>query len=118
MTLKIDIGTGGQLIYMPAGGISGSQYGTLFGRPVVPIEYCQALGTKGDIIVTNLGYYASGVKREGVRQAMSIHLKFDYNETAFRFLFEVDGQPWLASALTPYKGSNTLGTAVALAARA
>lgn len=118
MTMSIAVGTGGQLIYMPPGGISGGQYGTLFGRPVVPIEYCQALGTEGDVILADLGAYASGVKSAGVMSDVSIHLRFDYNETAFRFVFEVDGQPWLASALTPYKGSNTLSTAVTLATRA
>jgi hypothetical protein len=48
---------------------------------------------------------------------MSIHLKFDYAETAFRFLFAVDGQPWLASELTPYKGSATQSTFVVVEAR-
>ena len=117
MTMAVAVGTGGQLIYMPAGGISGSAYGSLFGKPVVPIEYCQALGTAGDIILTDLSAYATGLKKQGVRSDVSIHLKFDYNETAFRFLFEVDGQPWLASALTPFKGSDTLGTAITVATR-
>lgn len=116
-TMSIAVGTGGQLIYMPPGGLSGAQYGTLYGRPVVPIEYCEALGTEGDIILANLGYYATGVKSSGIRSDASIHLRFDYAETAFRFMFEVDGQPWLASALTPYKGSNTLSTHVSLETR-
>ena len=116
-TMTIDSGTAGQLIYMPAGGLSGAMYGSLFGRPVVPIEYCSALGTAGDIILTNLKWYASGIKSAGIRNDASIHLRFDYNETAFRFLFEVDGQPWLASALTPFKGSNTLGAAITIATR-
>jgi HK97 family phage major capsid protein len=116
MTMYIPIGTAGIAVYMPAGGISGAQYATIFGRPIVPIEYCPALGTKGDILLTDLSAYATGTKG-GVRSDMSIHLRFDYNETAFRFLFEVDGQPWLASALTPYKGSQTLSTSVALATR-
>jgi|6_EtaG_2_1085325.scaffolds.fasta_scaffold03125_1 HK97 family phage major capsid protein len=116
-TMKIDIGTSGQLIYMPAGGISGAPYASIYGRPVVPIEYCQALGTAGDIILTNMQWYAAGVKSAGMRSDSSIHLRFDYNETAFRFLFEVDGQPWLASALTPFKGTNTLSSAVTIATR-
>jgi hypothetical protein len=49
---------------------------------------------------------------------MSVHLKFDSAQSAFRFIFEVDGQPYLNSALTPFKGSNTLSTHINLAVRA
>ena len=50
--------------------------------------------------------------------ASSIHLYFQTAETAFRFMFEVDGQPYLNTALTPFNGANTLSTHVALDARA
>lgn len=90
---------------------------TILGRPVVAIEYCSTIGDKGDIILACMGAYAAGV-RGGIDSAMSIHLRFDYAETCFRFMFAVDGQPWLASALTPFKGSNTLSTFVTLDARA
>lgn len=114
--MTIDVGTAGLPVYLPAGGASGQPYGTLFGLPVQPIEYCQTLGTAGDIILANMGAYITGT-RGGVDSAMSMHLRFDYNESCFRFLFEVDGQPWLASALTPFKGSNTLSTFITLATR-
>jgi hypothetical protein len=52
-----------------------------------------------------------------MRDDMSIHLRFDYNETAFRFLFAMDGQPWLNAPLTPFHGTNTLSPFVALATR-
>ena len=39
------LGTGMNLTYMPPGGLSVSPYGTLFGRPVIPIEQCSQLGT-------------------------------------------------------------------------
>jgi len=50
---------------------------------------------------------------------MSIHVKFDYDESVFRFVLRVDGQPVRASALTPYKGGSgaTLSHFVTLAAR-
>lgn len=91
---------------------------TLKGRPIITTEYNETLGTLGDIVLVNLGWYATGTRSTGVRADTSIHLRFDYNETAFRFMYEVDGQPWLASALTPYKGAATLSWAVALATRA
>jgi HK97 family phage major capsid protein len=115
--LNEQVGTGGALVYMPPGGLSQAAYGSLYGIPVMPIEYAATLGTVGDIILADLSAYASGTQG-GVDSAMSMHLRFDYAETAFRFMFAVDGQPWLASPITPYKGgSNTLSPFVALATR-
>jgi len=104
-------------VFMPAGGLSGQQFSTLFGRPIVPVEYCPTVGDVGDIILADLTAYATGT-RGGVDAATSMHLRFDYAETAFRFMFEVDGQPWLQSALTPANSTATLSTFVALDARA
>jgi HK97 family phage major capsid protein len=116
-TLSLPVGAGGAPIFLPQGGLSTSPYASLFGRPVMPSEYCQTLGTEGDIILTDLKAYLSGT-RGGVDEQMSMHLRFDYAETAFRFMYEVDGQPWTASAITPAKSSNTLSPIVTLAARA
>jgi HK97 family phage major capsid protein len=114
--MSLTVGAGGVPAYLPPGGLSVSPYSTLMGLPVVPLEYCPTLGTVGDILLADMKAYATGL-RGGVESAMSMHLRFDYNETAFRFLFEVDGQPWLASPITPYKGTNTTSPFVALATR-
>lgn len=110
------IGAGGVLVYMPPGGLSDAPYGTLFGRPVIPCDYCAALGTQGDVILMDPAAYVTGT-RGTVETAMSIHLRFDYAESVFRFMYEVDGQPWLAAPLTPYKGNNTLSAYVTLVTR-
>ena len=106
-TLHLDVGTGGIPVYMPAGGLSGLPYGTLFGRPVLPIEQCQTLGDQGDIILADFrnGYILA--EKGGVKSDVSIHVKFDYDESVFRFVIRVDGQPVRASELTPYKGGAT-----------
>ena len=57
------------------------------------------------------------MKNVGVRQDVSIHLWFDYDVTAFRFVMRLGGQCWLASAIDPRDGSNTLGAFIALEAR-
>lgn len=44
-TLKI----GDKPVYIPAGGLSEVPYATLFGRPVMPLEQCSAVGEVGDI---------------------------------------------------------------------
>lgn len=58
------------------------------------------------------------VSKGGIDYASSMHLKFDYNQTAFRFVTYFDGQPKLKSAITPYKGNKTVSPFVALASRA
>lgn len=114
--MTMPVGTGGVPVYLPPGGASDSPYSRLFGREVVPIEYCPTLGTVGDIILANLEAYAVGIKGM-MNAAYSMHLKFDYAQTCYRVIFEIDGQPWLDSAITPFKGSNTLSPIVTLATR-
>lgn len=103
-TMSLAVGTGGVPIYMPAGGLSGQPYGTLFGRPVIAIEQAATLGTQGDIILADLqnGYILA--EKGGIESAMSIHVAFLTDQSVFRFVLRVDGQTVRASALTPYKG--------------
>lgn len=117
MQMAMSVGTGGVPVYLPAGGASAAPYGTLFGRPVIPIEQCSALGDQGDIIFADLGGYIIAEKG-GIQSDVSIHVNFVYDESVFRFVMRMDGQPERASALTPYKGSDTLSHFVTLAARA
>ncbi len=114
--MSLAVGTGGVAVYMPAGGLSGSPYDTLYGRPVIPVEQCSTLGDLGDILYCDFGGYLLAEKG-GMQSDMSIHVRFVYDESVFRFILRVDGQPVRASALTPYKGTNTLSHFVALEAR-
>ena len=93
---------------------------TLMGRPIIRTEWNKTLGDVGDVIVGDLRFYALGLAARSpqIRDAVSIHLKFDSAQTAFRFMFEIDGQPYLAAPQTPANGSTTLSSFVTLAARA
>ena len=115
--LNLPVGTGGQLVYMPPGGLSASPYGTIYGRPVIPVEYCPTLGTVGDVLLADLSQYYM-IEKGGIDTASSIHVRFVYDETCFRFVYRVDGQPAWSAPLTPKSGSNTLSPFVALATRA
>lgn len=86
--------TAGWPLYMPPGGLSATPYSTLKGRPVIITEASNALGDKGDIILADLSKYLTVRKTAGVRTDVSIHLWFDYDITAYRFVFRVGGQPW------------------------
>ncbi len=89
---------------------------SLLGRPVVPVEYCATLGTVGDIIFADFSQYAA-IEKGGIQTAVSMHVQFTTAEMAYRFLYRFDGMPTWDSALTPYKGTNTLSPFVALATR-
>lgn len=117
-TMSLSVGVGGIPVYMPANGLSESPYGRLMGRPVIPIEQCQTLGTVGDIILADLSQYILADKG-GIQSASSIHVNFKYDESVFRFVYRVDGQPIWNSALTPYKGGagSSLSPFVVLATR-
>ncbi|GAB6172971.1 hypothetical protein JCM15765_24490 [Paradesulfitobacterium aromaticivorans] len=116
-TMSLAVGAGGVPVYMPASGVSGSPYSTLFGRPVIPLEQCETLGTLGDIILADFSQYLL-IDKGGINAASSIHVRFLYDENVFRFIYRVDGQPVWNAPLQPFKGSNTLSPFVALANRA
>lgn len=113
--LAIAIGTAGILapIYKPAGSVVGQPYATLYGRPIIPVEYCAALGTSGDIVLVALDEYTL-IEKAGIDQAVSIHVAFLTDEQVFRFIYRVDGQLNWNAALTPKSGGSTLSCAVVL----
>jgi len=114
--MNLGVGTGGALVYMPPGGLSGAPYGTLFGRPVLESEYCDTVGDVGDIILASWSEYQM-IEKGGVQSASSIHVRFVYDESVFRFVYRVDGQPKWALPLTPYQSTITQGPFVVLEAR-
>ena len=118
-TMSMAVGTGGMPVYIPANGAAGAPFGTLMGRPLILSEKMGALGDQGDIGIADFSQYLVADKVGGsVKAASSIHLKFDYDETAFRWVLRYDGQPWWLSAITPKRGAATLSPFVVLAERA
>lgn len=120
MNMEFPTTTGASAIpaYLPPGGLSDSPYGRLLGRPVIPTEACNTLGDQGDIILADMSQYLTVTKVGGVRSDVSIHLWFDYDTTAFRFIMRIGGQPWWSSAIDRRSGSNTLSCFVTLDERA
>jgi HK97 family phage major capsid protein len=110
------------LLFMPTGTAAGiaifkpNEAGngfTLYNRPAIVMEQCQGAGTEGDLIAFATQGYAC-ITKGGIESFMSMHLRFDYDETAFKWRFRFDGQPYDISPLTPYKGSNTVSSIVTL----
>lgn len=103
-----------QPIWTTPNGFVSAPGGMLLGRPVQFLENCQTLGTSGDIQLVNpKGYYAV-TKGAGPEYAESMHLFFDYNVNAYRWIFRLGGQPYLSAAISPAKGSKTRAHVVVL----
>lgn len=103
----------------PATGFTNAPGGFLLGRPVQFLENCQTVGTQGDIQLVNpRGYYAiTKGGGESIEFAESMHLFFDYNIDAFRWIFRLNGQPFASAPVTPAKGSTTRSHFVVLDTR-
>lgn len=99
-------------VYMPPGGLSAAPYGTLFGRPVIVTQLCETLGDKGDIMLCDFSSYLT-ISR-AIRQDTSIHLYFDYDVMAFRFILRIGGAPKWSTTLSPRDGSLTYSPFVVL----
>ena len=107
---------GGQPLWYP--NYQESPGGALLGRPVIFNEHSRSLGQYGDIQFVNPNGYEAFRKQNGVSFADSIHLYFDYNIRAFRWVFRIGGQPVLSKPVVPANGTTTKSHFVALAERA
>lgn len=117
MTMSIAAGTAAIPVWIPGNSIANKPYDMLMGKELVYTEHCQTLGTVGDIFFWDPASYLMGMKSTGVRSDVSIHLKFETDETAFRFIYRVDGRcPW-PSEQTPRHSSDTLSPNIAIAVR-
>ncbi len=109
----------GGMMYIPPGGLSASPFGTLLGRPVMPNQVCPIIGDKGDICLVDLKQYLAILKSGGnnPRTDVSIHLWFDQDVTAFKFVLRVGGVPWWSTTLLARDGTTTYSPFVTLEAR-
>ncbi|WP_033307344.1 phage major capsid protein [Streptomyces iakyrus] len=118
-TMALSVGTGGSAVWIGTGAHDGvgAPPMTILGRPVIFTEKANTVGTAGDINFVDFGYYLIG-DRQAMQSSTSTEYKFGNDKTAVRVIERVDGQPWIKSAITPRKGSNTLSPFVKVATRA
>ncbi len=86
---------------------------TLLGYPIYWTEKLPALGTAGDVMLIDYAWYLWGDRQAMVMDVSREH-KFQSNQTAFRVVEAIDGQPWLDAAITLADGSTTVSPFVAL----
>ena len=113
--MSLSVGTGGSIVWLPQG-IDGPP-ASILGRPLIFTEKSPTVGDANDISFLDPSQYLIG-DTQSVTAAASEHVRFQNDETVYRFTERVDGRPWLDSAMTPANGSTTLSAFVGLAARA
>jgi HK97 family phage major capsid protein len=87
---------------------------TLAGWPVLFSEHSRALGTEGDLILTDLSAYSMADKSTF---AVSAHIEFVSDQYAYRLTVRVDGAPTWSGPLTPDNGDATLSPIITLSDR-
>lgn len=118
VTTAAGVASGAGALYLPPQGLANSPpFGTIMGRPIVVTEACATVGTVGDVILADMSKYLTVVKASGIKSDTSMHLWFDQNLTAFRFVLRLNGQPWLSAAIARKNGSNTLSHFISLDTR-
>jgi HK97 family phage major capsid protein len=113
--MVLPIGTAGQLSPLAKEYL---ERGTLKNRPVIAIEQAEKLGDKGDILLCDPTKYL-GIDKNGIQGDVSIHVKFLYDESCFRFIYRFNGAPRKNAAVASYKNASfTTSPFVTLAERA
>jgi len=103
----------------PVQGFKEAPDGLLFGRPIVMSDHLQTLGDLNDFLFVDFGFYRTLNKvGGGIRTDVSLHLYFDSDNTAFRFVFRLGGQSKMSGVITPPNSTITRSPFVTLAARA
>ena len=110
------VGQSGAPVYLPAGAY-GNAEARLFNLPVRPIEQYGALGEKGDIVLMDASQYL-WIERTGITRQSSMHVRFDYDETVFKFTWRAGGRPDWMNKIEAYKGTTARSPYVCLAERA
>jgi len=104
---------GDQPVWLPPGGLAVAPYGTLFGRPIRICEVSPLLGSQGDIGFFDQSEYLL-IEKGGVQAASSIHVRFVFDETAFRFVLRNNGLPKWSRSIYPNQGTDEVSPWIVL----
>ncbi|MDE7054499.1 MAG: phage major capsid protein [Oscillospiraceae bacterium] len=107
---------GDKPVWMPEGGISGAQYQTILGRPVLFNDNCQAIGTKGDVMLVDLKQYML-LRKGSAKQDWSMHVEFLTDQYCFRMVLRCNGTPKVTSPVKLKNSTRTRSPFVTLADR-
>lgn len=95
------------------GGAQGAMPSTLFGFPLIFTEKLPLIGTAGDLLLCDPRYYLIG-DRQATTVESTKYEKWAYDQTSWRAVHRVDGQPWLSAPLTLQDGTTQVSPFVML----
>lgn len=110
--MNVAVGAGGSAVYIAnvngTQSAAGSFPASLHGSGLDYLDVMSQLGTTGDLGYIDWKQYLVGQRSgsAGLQMSESMHLKFDFRQTAFQATFYIDGQPWWPSAFSPLKGDS------------
>lgn len=104
---------GSNLIFMPEGGLSGAQYSTILGRPVIFDEFMNAKGKTGSILLANFDQYML-IKKGEERKDWSMHVEFLTDQQCFRIILRVNGAPMFNNTWSVRNSETKRGSFVTL----
>jgi len=100
----------------------------LWGIPFIPTEKCETLGTQGDIALCDFEHGHYIIADREMRISASRHANYEdisletsetygfiTDQTFWKIVLRVDGQPLMNTAITPYRGAATLSPFIVLA---
>ena len=108
---------GNSPVFINGTGLPGAPPASLWGRPAYPSEFCEAVGTPGDIVCIVPSEYHTAVKDRNAKIANSIHVRFLNDEDTLKITQRFDGAPSWKAPVTPFKGAQARSPFVKLAVR-
>lgn len=87
--------------------------GSILGLPVIWSEKVPAVGTAGDVVLADWKYYLLGDRQAATVESTKFD-KWRFDQTSWRVVHRVDGQPWLSAPLTYQDGATQVSPFVIL----
>lgn len=87
----------------------------LLGYPILFTEKLPRIGSTGDIILVDWRYYLIGDRKAATVESTQFD-RWRYDQTSWRMVHRVDGQPWLSAPLTLQDGTSQVSPMVQLSA--
>lgn len=107
--------TGGDNVIFLGNDLAGRPRMKVLGYDLVVSEKVPALGSSNDLMLADFQHYLIG-DRQQLEIAYSEHVAFLTNQSVWRFVSRVGGQPWLRDKVTLADASSTVSPFVGLSA--
>lgn len=91
--------------------------GMILGMPVIWTEKLPSRGNAGDVVLADWTYYLVGDRQSTTVESTKFD-RWQFDQTSWRMVHRVDGQPWLSTPLTYQDGATQVSPFVILGSTA